>query len=43
MFMIGGLVTGALFGGILGFKMNRKVVSNCDEILDQIDNIERMD
>lgn len=43
MFMIGGLVTGALIGGILGFKMNRKVVSNCDEILDQIDNIERMD
>lgn len=36
-FMIAGLASGALIGGILGHRMNRKVVSDCDEILRQID------
>ena len=37
-FMISGLTAGLVLGGIIGFRMNRKVVSRCDEILDQIDN-----
>ena len=32
-----GIAVGGVLGCILGFKMNRKVVDHCDEILDQID------
>lgn len=38
LFMICGLMFGGVIGGIIGLRMNRKVVSHCDEILLQIDN-----
>lgn len=32
------LAAGGMIGAVIGLKMNRKVVSNCDEILDQIED-----
>lgn len=37
-FMIAGLVVGALVGGLVESRMNWKAVDYCDEILSQIDN-----
>ncbi len=34
-----GAVIGAVFGGILGLRINRKVVGNATEILKQIDEL----
>lgn len=37
MFLIFCLAAGGIIGAVLGLKMHRKVVDNCDDILDQIE------
>ena len=38
MFMIAGMCTGLVLGGILGWKMNRKIIKTCDDLISQIES-----
>jgi hypothetical protein len=41
--MLSGGLIGGLIGGILGFKQNKKVVRELDEMLRQINDISELD
>lgn len=41
MFLIAGAVVGGIIGGIVGVSINRKVVRQVNEILDQIEELQR--
>lgn len=43
MFVVAGAVVGGIIGGIVGVSINRKVVRNADEILSQIEELQKED
>ena len=41
MFLCIGAVVGAFIGGLIGYSVNRKVISKADEILSQVEELQK--